>query len=459
MTLNDLTGRLVDSILKIQEDDLPEAATEVALHVLLDGVSTMLAGSSEPLGIGKLVIDWTRENGGAPNSSVVAGGFKAPAVAAAFANGTMAHALDFDNVWLPRQHPMSPTMPGILAVAEQYGFSGRRVLGAIIVAFEVQGRLRSASVGLETGKGFHKPGTIGPFGATAGCGWLLGLDRDELLIALGIAGSRAGSLAINTGTMTKSSHAGHAARMGVECAELARRGWTASKHVFEGGGFFDTFLGDRQEPELLVENFGDPFMMVDPGLGFKKYPANQNTQRAIDAALELRHERGVEPEDIRQVEIDICPFDYINRPQPVSGLEGKFSLQYTTAAALLDGNVTVDSFSNERRFASDMVDLLSRTQVVYDESISMSPIEMLTRVRLTLSDGSTVEATKERITGMVGVPLSREERLRKYHACATRVMSPRRADETLELIDGFRDLADVAPLMESISNLDGGTAG
>lgn len=456
--IGDVTARFVDNVLAVTPDNIPPEVMEVATHVVMDGSSTMLAGSTEPEGVGRLVTQWARENQGSPVSSVVAGGFKALPISAAFANGTMAHALDFDNVWHPRNHPMSPTFPAILALAEKYGFTGRQVLAAVVVAFEVQNRLRMASIGLDTGKGFHKPGMTGTMGAAAGCGWLLGLDREQLAMCMGLAGSRAGSLAINSGTMTKSSHSGHAARNGVECAELVKMGWTASTKVFDAGGFFDTFFGNRYDDELLVADFGKPYRMVDPGLGYKKHPSNNHTQRCIDGALELRREHHITPEDIVSVEIVAPVFDYVNRPRPISGLEGKFSLQYTTGIALLDGEVVVDSFSNERRFSPDIEDLLERTTVVYDEAIPQSTLEFYFTVRVELRNGQTVEVTKQRISGMVGVPLSREERERKFYQCATRVMSRGRADELLTTIDDFANLGTVDKYMEYMCNTDGGTA-
>lgn len=453
-----LTGRLVDKIRSVELGSIAPEAVDVAKNVVLDGASVILAGSTEPLGLGRLVTQWVRDNGGTAESSVIAGGFKAPAMSAAFANGTMAHALDFDNVSHPRNHPQSPTLSAILALAEKYGLPGEQVLGAIVVAFEVQGRLRLAATGLDTGKGFHKPGTVGLFGGVAGCAWLLGLSRHEMLMALGIGGSRAGSLAINTGTMTKSSHSGHAARMSVECVELARRGWTASEGVFDAGGFFDTFLGDRYQSELLVDDFGDPYRMVDPGIGYKKHPCNFNTQRAVDAALELRAENDIDYRDIDNVVIEVHPFDYINRPNPATGLEAKFSIQYTTSIALIDGILTVDSFSDDRRFSDDIVQFLPKVSVVYDDSIDFSTVKMNTRVRVTMKDGTVHFREKQKITGMVGIPLSRAERERKFYSCALRVMSKSRADDLLALIDNVAELDDVNELMSTLSNVDGGTA-
>lgn len=457
-TAETLTGRLVDKVRSIELQDIPKEAIEVAKNVVLDGSSVILAGSTEPLGVGRLVTQWVKDMGGTQESSVIAGGFKVPAMSAAFANGTMAHALDFDNTSHPRNHPQSPTLSAILALAEKYSLPGDRVLGAIVIAFEIQARLRMASTGLDTGKGLHKPGTIGQMGGPAACAWLLGLSRQETLMALGIAGSRVGSLAINTGTMTKSSHSGHAARMTVESVELAKRGWTATDAVFDTGGYFDTFLGKRYEPELLVEDFGEPYRMVDPGIGYKKHPCNFNTQRAIDVALELRDKHSIDWRQIDSLVIEITPFDYINRPYPATGLDGKFSIQYTTSLALIDGIVTVDSFSDARRFSEDIVSFLPKVSVVYDDTIDMSTVKMLTRVRITMTDGTVHFGELEKMTGMVGIPLRREERERKFYGCALRVMSRGSADNLLSLIDGVGELDDIGVLMSALSNVDGGTA-
>jgi 2-methylcitrate dehydratase PrpD len=451
---NSLTSDVVEKILAITPDTVPEKALEVARQVCLDGLAVMLAGSTEPLGVGRLVIGWALDNGGPPEASIVGANAKVPPMMAAFANGTMAHALDYDNFWHPRNHPMSPTLPAILALAEKYGIDGKTVLTAIVVAFEVQVRLRMASTGLDLGKGFHKPGTTGTMGSAAACGWLLGLDHDQLAMALGIAGSRVGSFSINTGTMTKSSHSGHAARMGVECAELAKRGWTASQRIFDDGGYFETLMGERHDRALLITDFGDPFYMVEPGIGFKKYPCNRFTQRPIDAALELREQHGFSGSDIDRAVIDVPPFDYVNRPRPASGLDAKFSIQYTSAVALLDGNITVDSFSNERRFSPDIEDLLNRVTLVYDPDIPLGALETLVRTHVYLKDGTKLTCVKEKITGMVGIPLIRTERLKKFYSCATRVMSEAQADQIVEVIDSLASSPDVRSLMDLVSNLN-----
>lgn len=259
MRTQGLTARFVDCVLRVRYEQFPDALIALARDVVLDGLAVTLAGASEPLGLGRIVIDYTREMGGNAQASVIAGGFKTSMPAAAFANGTLAHALDFDNTWYPLNHPTSPTLPAILAIAEYYRLGGTALIEALVCAFEVQGRLRLAATGMDTGSGFHKPGMTGIMGAAAASARLLKLDRTQTLMAFGIAGSRAGSISKNTGSMTKSSHSGHAARMGVECALLARSGFTGTDDVFGPGGFFDTFLPGRAEPERLVAGFGAPF--------------------------------------------------------------------------------------------------------------------------------------------------------------------------------------------------------
>ncbi len=450
MTANTLTAQFAEQILAVEYGFLPNEAIDMARQVTLDGLAVILAGATEPLGVGRISTEYVREMGGAPQASVIAGGFKTSMLNAAYANGTMAHALDFDNTWYPLNHPTSPTLPAILAIAENYKLSGKRIIEAIVTAFEVQARIRLAATGLKTGTGFHKPGTTGTFGATVAATKLLGLNREQTLMALGIAGSRAGSLSINTGSMTKSSHSGHAARMGIECGVLAKMGWTASADVFGPKGFFDTFLHGEAQPELLTRGFGKPFRMVDPGVGFKKYPSNYFTHRPIDAALALREEIGFLPARIDRVEVIFPRFEYVNRPQPATGLDGKFSVQYTTAIALLDGEITVDSFTNERRFAPDIVALLPSVEFRVDDAIPADFDRMHVIVNVWLSDGRQISKRIDKLSGWVGYPLTREQRLKKFFSCARRVLAEGPARRVLELVEQLETLPDVTEIMDIV---------
>ena len=443
-----MTGELVRALVAARYEDIPEAARQIARQVCLDGIAVTIAGLREPLGLGGVALTYTQQLGGTPESTVIGGGFKTSAYNAAYVNGTLCHALDFDNTWWPLNHPTSPTLPAILALAERDGLSGTEVITAIVLAFEVQGRMRVASARVEPGTTFHKPGVSGMMGATTGAGKLLGLDERAFCRAFGIAGSRAGSMSANTGTMTKASHSGHAARMGIESASLAALGWTAHEDIFELGGFFELFYGPGYyDLDLFLKDFGNPYRMIDPGVGFKKYPCNYFTHRPIDAAIELQEKYDLMLKDIAEVEIDFPRVEYVSRPAPKTGLDGKFSVQYTTAAALLDRTITIDTFSDQRRFAPDIEALLPRVRVNIRDDIPKEFQSTWAIVRVRTIAGRTSEVRCDRPRGMWGVPLTREERLAKFRDCVEPALPPADVDRLIELIERLDELPGVEPIM------------
>jgi len=448
ITAPTITSAFVDKIMAIEYSSLPPAAIEVARHVVLNGIAVILAGRAEPLGLGRITIEYVRAMGGAPQATVITGGFKTSMQEAAYANGTLAHALDFDGSGFPLHHPTAPTLPAIFAIAEHHRLPGTKIIEAIVASFEVQARVRLAGTGLKTGAGFHKPGSTGMFGAAAAAAKMLDLNPQQALMAFGIAGSRAGSLALNSGTMTKSSHAGHSARMGVECGVLAKMGWTASADVFGPKGFFDTFMPGNSKPELLTEGLCDPLWVVEPGVGFKLHPCNYFTHRPIDAALALRDEYGIRAEHIDRVQVTFAPFDYVNRPQPRSGLDGKFSVQYTTLVALLDGVVSTQSFTNERLNAPDMAALLPKVKFHADPDITTDQQKMHVIVDVWLKDGRQVTKRVDKLSGYPGSPLTREQMLRKYFSCARDTLNDSSANRVLELVERLDALPDVVEMMD-----------
>jgi len=445
-----LTARLVERICALEFEALPAPAIEISKQVMIDGLGVIMAGYSEPSGLGRIVVDYVRRLGGEPHATVIGGGFSTSMPNAAFANGTLAHALDFDNTWYPLNHPTSPTLPTILALAEHLHAPGKKIITAVVAAFEVQGRLRLAATGLETGKGFHKPGMTGIFGAVAAAAKLLELTPRQMAMAFGIAGSRAGSMSLNTGTMTKSSHSGHAARMGLECAMLAQFGFTAHEDIFGPDGFFDTFMPGNAQPELLVEGFAAPLRMVSPGVGFKKHPSNYFTHRPIDGALALRKRHAIDWRQIAEVIVRFPRFDYVDRPQPKTGLDGKFSVQYTTALALIDGAIGIDSFTDERRFAADVESLLPRVRLLFDDTIPRDFDRMHAEVEVRMKDGARFSERIDRLSGWCGIPLSREQRMAKFLDCSRRVIASDTAEHVAALVERLECLGEITEIMAAV---------
>ena len=373
-----LTQALCERMVGTTFETLGEACVERVKQAIKDGIAVAVAGARERPAV--LLADHMKSLGGARQANVWGHGYKTSTVQAAYVNGVATHVLDFEPMWLPPTHAVSPVLPVALALAEAHRHNGRDVITAVARGMELQGRMQYAGSQFEPEKlRFHPPGVAGVMGAAATAGALLDLDEHKLACALGMAGSRAGALLPNIGSMTKGTHCGHAARCGLEAGLLASSGYTASEEIFEARrGLISTFFPDGFDADRLLA-FGQPFRVVDPGLAIKNFPSQFATHWAITAALAIRQSVG-ELSKIERVVITSPVMQYIDRPHPANGHEGKFSFQYTAAAALLDGKVTIESFTDHRRFSPDMEALLRKIELRQDSEI---PGEWL-NMRLTI---------------------------------------------------------------------------
>ncbi|MFQ5933470.1 MAG: MmgE/PrpD family protein, partial [Dehalococcoidia bacterium] len=222
-----ITESVADFILETRLDDVPGEAIIQAKRAILDTLGVALAGSREEPS--RIVLEFVQERGGRATASIVGAGLRTDCLSAALVNGTMAHALDYDDVNDAMMgHPSAPLVPAVMALAQEVGASGERALEAFLVGFEVECKLGLAVGHSHYVKGWHATSTLGTMGAAASAAKLLGLDKRCTQMALGIAASMAGGMRQNFGTMTKPLHVGHAARSGLLAALLAQKGFTAS---------------------------------------------------------------------------------------------------------------------------------------------------------------------------------------------------------------------------------------
>ena len=430
--------------------DLPPPVVDAARIAILDGVANVVAGSVQELA--DIIGRYVRDAGGSPQSSVVGWGYKTNPPAAAFANGVFGHCLDYEIQGFPPTHGTSSCLPAALALAEQRHTPGKQVVTAYVLGWEIQGRLRQASAPA-TRPGYHPPGLVGPLGGAAASAKTLGLDAEQTLMALGIAASRTGGLTANTGTMVKSTHPGNAARMGAEAAILAGMGYTASDEALESPvGYAAAIFGGDFNWDVATGGLGASWRLVDPGFDIKRFPAQVYMQNAIEAALNLREQNGVEPNDIERVTIRRRGRGH-SGPVPRSGLDGKFSVEYCAAAALLDGHVGIDTFTDARRFAPDMDAMLARISVEPE-----GPESGATLATAVLKDGTTVSAECSAFTGSASNPMSRDQLLAKARDCFTRALSDADTERVLEMLENLESLDDTADLMAVLGNVAVGRA-
>jgi aconitate decarboxylase len=453
------TETLCQTITQTTFASLPTQVVDIAKQIILDGIAVAVAGSVEDGP--RIAAEHVKSLGGVESSTVLGQGCKTSPVSAAYVNGMAMHVLDYEPMWSPPTHATSPALPTVLALAEVEDAPGRAVITAFVKACEMQGRIRLASQQYTPGKlTYHPPGVVGVMGSAVAAAHLLDLNGQQLQNALGIAASRAGGLMANVGTMTKATHCGWAAAAGLDAALLARRGFTGNSEIFEApNGYVEAFFGNNFDFQALLA-FGCPYRLVDPGFAIKLFPSQYATHFGITAALEL-HGAIANPQAVKSVQITTPVMPYVDRPLPRTGLEGKFSFQYTVTAALLDGAVNVRTFSDERRFRPDMVALLPLISLVESDTIPGELEKMWVEVTIELRDGQRQSVRCDGPKGFWGLPpLKREEHLVKIHDCLGMRLKSEQIERCIQLVedldklesDGVRELIAIAGCWKVMSD-------
>ena len=433
-----ITEALCERITACGPDTLTEEVRAHARALVLDGLAVALAGTVQETPP-KIIASSVREQGATPVASVLGFGFATSPMLAAYVNGASMHVLDYEPMWLPANHALSTTLPAALAMAEATGADGAALTLAMIKGIEVQGCIREASGQWDPGAlKFHPPGLVGPISSAVAAGSILGLDTGQLAHAIGIAASRCGSVLANAGTMTKCTHCGMAASLGLEAAQLAEKGFDANPAIFDDPrGYPAAFFPDLAPGPLLA--FGAPFRVTEPGYAIKMYPSQFGTHFTITAGLDIHRQLAQQQLDASAIDRAVLTtpsMPYVDRPAPASGLAGKFSWQYTFACAVLDGAVTMGSFEDDRRFAPDMEALLERLEVTSDPTISGRFDEMHVAARITLADGSSLQTSTDGPPGSWrAAPLARSAHLAKVRDCLDKVLSPRDRETMIALAE------------------------
>ncbi len=464
MSERGLTIRFVEAIFGLGARVRGDPAVFARMDALVgDGIAVGLAGAAErgPTLLAEEAAAQSGRPAGDPSragATLLAREGRLPPVAAARVNGAAMHVLDYEPMWNPANHAVSTVLPALLALCETSApeTDGAALATAFAIGIEAQARLRRASRQFEPGDlVFHPPGVVGPIGAAVASAMLLRLDAETAVHAVGIAASRAGGVLANVGSMTKALHCGGATADGLEAALLAARGFTADQDALDGPrGFLNAFFGSDIDPGALTEDRS--LAVMDPGPAFKFYPSQYGTHFVITAALELHAAIG-RAASIDSVTITCPPMPYVNRPSPPTGLAGKFSFQYVAAAALLDGSVTLDAFTDARRFAPDMQALLPRIAIVPDPGRKGRFDEMRLDIELRLADGTSHHAMCDGPPGIWGRPAPAAWRATKLRDCLARAGLSAELDAQLGAVS-YLDAGGLKTLIGSLGRHSGGDA-
>ena len=421
---------------------------------IMDCLGCMLAGSKEPLS--DILCQFIETTGGQPQATVVGRGFKTSAPEAALANGAMAHALDYDDITRPMKgHPSVVLLPTLLALGEEEAATGRDVLLSYMVGFEVACSVAAAmSDEYFDDLGWHPTGPLGALAAGAAASRILKLSPTQAAMTISLAASQASGLRQNFGTMAKPLHAGLACRSGVTAARLVEAGFTASTDGIEGRfGFMRAFSGGTgYDEEKVLEGLGKTSYLVDGGIEVKKYPCCGSTHLALDALFLLLQREEVDPSQIEDLEVrvDFDPPRSLIHHRPKTTLEGKFSMQYCIAAALLDQRVGLRSFTDEKVMRPQAQELIPLINMVRHPGFEGEPswVEGSNEVQIRLKDGRILQQGVKRPTegSLRGVTM--EELRVKFRDCASQVLPEGEVDRLLKTLESIDELDTVDRLMD-----------
>ncbi len=439
-------------------EDLPAAAVEAAKKEVLDSLATALGGSGKA-GIKELV-DMVKEWGGEKQSTIIAYGIKCPAPSAAQVNGTMIHALDYDDGHQAALvHTGCITVSTAFAVAERTGkVSGKELITAIALGGDFMARLGLAGRPGKTAlsSGWHPTTLLGHFGAAAIAGRIMGLDEDKMTNALGLAYHQAGGAGsgVSDGALAKRMGPGFAAKAGITAALMAERGITGERDPLEGKtGLFNTYMGGDYDPEILTADLGKRFEGVN--IGDKPYPCCGLIHACIDAALALKSKHDIHIEQIKEIIAygGQSIYDLSQPPEvkrhPRTIIDAQFSVPWVVATAIVKGKVTVDDFTDaaiKRREILQISGKVGGKLVPEMDRHGVGPGGVIIKMK----DGAEYKEEVEHCLGSVERPMTFNDITKKFRECAAGSRKPlpkETIDKVIAMVGRLEKLDDAATII------------
>jgi 2-methylcitrate dehydratase PrpD len=440
----DETATLAKYAANLRYEDIPQEVLERARNTICDTVGAIIFGFGLPWS--QMIVDYAKTYGPGGKSRILGpgGGLVQPAMAA-LANGACAHAFELDGSTKPSVgvHPCATIFPAALAIAQERGFGGRDLITAFVAATEVVLRIGSATKHSNEIRGFHAPGTTGPFGAVVGVGRLLGFDQARMTNALGIAASLSCGLVqfsrSGTGGMVKRLHFGRANESGVLAANLAERGFTGPHDVIEGEfGFLRVFCDEFDMSELTA-GLGETFLTMT--IYMKRFACHGAAQGQLQALQELQAEHEFSPEDIVSIDVEGHHemLDRHNIPEPKDPMIAQYSVPFAIALALFRDPKDPRSFDQSAVADERIMALCKRVKLHREEGAGhMTPGASVT---LKLNDGRVL---KRRVVYFKGTPQSPADRDDVYEkfALLTRDCPRQGTDEIFERLQNIERESD-----------------
>jgi 2-methylcitrate dehydratase PrpD len=445
-----ISARLAEYAAGLRYEDLPADVRELAHLVLLDSLGCALAGTTTDE-VERIRRAMAAASGGAGDTLVWGTNEKLPLPMAALANGAAVHVREMDDFG-GCAHSGTVVIPAALGTGARVGASGKELLTAIVIGYDIAKRVMDGGGGYLVFKeiGWHSTSTCGGFGVAAAVGRLLGLDAKRLQWALGYAGSNAGGTwaFIPEGAMSKRVHPGFAAQNGIVAAYLAQAGVTAPESLFEAewGGYYSTYVGDKATPAVVTEGLGTDFHIRY--VGFKPYAACRGIHSSVDAVLGMRKSHGVRSSDVVGVTVrgSRTHVKQLRKQAVETALDAQMSLPYSIAVALETGGAMLDQYTPDALRRPEILALARRVNVVHEPSVADGEEPY---VDVELKDGRRLSDRVLMARGDCTTPLSEGELVSKFRTTAGTAYGPaqvaliEKAVREIEKMDNVRALEEL----------------
>jgi aconitate decarboxylase len=442
------TEKLAEFVSGLKYEDLPAPVIERLKWSVLDTLGCGIYGSATPWG--RIVSSYASRVQGPCNLWGIGG--SSDAANAALANGTMIHSFEVDDIHTGgRLHPGGVTIPVALALAAELGqLSGKDLFAALAGGFEAVIRTGICQGKSAFDRGWHPTGTAGIFGSAATAARLLGLSTAATCHCLGVAGTMpAGLMAAQYGAMVKRLFVGHAAMVGLMAARLAADGFTGIPDIFdvEYGGY-PKAVSDAPDMEALSRDLGTHYETL--GVGYKFYSCVGTNFTALDALKEILKEHPVAAGDIEAIVVRTSEYQKLHSGwdyKPSTVMAAQMNMQYCIAALVVEGEVFVDQFVEEKIARPDLLALVSRVRVEVDAEINALPPHYRTSdVELVTRDGKSFRARRDFFRGHARNLPSWQDIEDKFRLLAGRVLPASQVNEIVDFVAHLEDSANVADL-------------
>jgi 2-methylcitrate dehydratase PrpD len=453
-----LTKYVSEFIVNTKYEDIPKDVLDLGRKSMLDGFGLALAGSASVLA--PLIRQYVKSLGIAEGrASIIGTSMKSHLRFAAFANGASIHADDFDDTQLSAAkdrvyglltHPTVGVLPPSFAVCELGRRSGKELMTAYQVAVEVECKIAEAISPRHYNDGFHTTGTVGSLGSAAACAKLRGLNALQVAYALGVAATEGGGFRDNFGSMTKPFQAARAAESGTVAVDLAAIGWTAANDILEAPlGFFQA-EGGGFDPGSIVGRLGKPWTFANPGVSIKPHPSGSLSHPAMGEMLRLIHDNNLKAADVAKVDVggNHSMTTSLLHHRPITGLEGKFSMEFCLSILLLDGKAGLPQFTDAVVQRPDVQAMVRRVNFYVDPVAEAAGFDKMTSIlKITMKDGRVINGRAEFAKGSPSNPMSFEEVADKFRGCAEFAKWPKeKMEAAITFITNIEAAPDVSKL-------------